>query len=155
MRWRKPKPNIDDTSTKNSLDIELAHDRERGNSNWLINLARVYIFTPHDTRIMRLTQTITLGKGVLASTFSNKSQPFKITPNLRGESPRSTGDTPKPLYKALCNIEKTYSPLIVWRYEHRTEPYILPEPRRNSTKSRRSQSLWTTHPCLPRTRTLD
>jgi hypothetical protein len=45
MRWRKPKPNIDDTSTKNSLDIEPAHDRERGNSNWLINLVRVYFFT--------------------------------------------------------------------------------------------------------------
>jgi hypothetical protein len=50
---------------------------------------------------MLLTQPITLSKGVLASTFPDKSQPLNITPSLRGELPRSTGDTPKPLYKAL------------------------------------------------------
>jgi hypothetical protein len=50
---------------------------------------------------MRLTQPIMLGKGVLASIFSDKSQPLNITPNLSEESPRSTGDTPKPLYKVL------------------------------------------------------
>jgi hypothetical protein len=37
------------TSTKNSLDIELSRNRERGNSNWLFNLTRVYFFT-HTTQ---------------------------------------------------------------------------------------------------------
>ena len=50
---------------------------------------------------MRLTQPITLDKGVLASTIPNKPQPLNITPSLRGESLRSTGDIPKPLYIAL------------------------------------------------------
>jgi hypothetical protein len=49
MRWQEPKPNINETSTKNLLDIELAHNRERGISNWFINLAMVYFFT-HTTQ---------------------------------------------------------------------------------------------------------
>jgi ribonuclease HI len=49
---------------------------------------------------MRLTQPITLDKRVLVSTIPNKLQLLNIMPSLREESPRSTGDTRKPLYIA-------------------------------------------------------
>ena len=98
MPWtiyhHQPKP-----STKSSTDKELAHNRERGNSNWF-KLCKGILLYPHDVRTMRLTQRAKLDKGVLASIVPNKPQPFNITPSLRGESPRSIGDTPKPLYTA-------------------------------------------------------
>ena len=81
------------------MDKELAHNRERGNSN-LFKLYKGVLLYPHDVRTMRLTQWAKLDKGVLASTIPNKAQPLNIMPSLRGESSRSTGDTPRPLYIA-------------------------------------------------------
>ena len=57
-------------STKNSVDKERAHIRERGNSNWFKPCKGVLLY-PHDARTMRLTQPITLDEGVLATTVSN------------------------------------------------------------------------------------
>jgi hypothetical protein len=85
---------------KITLDIELAHDREHAIRIDLITLQGCTSL-PTRCKDHALTQPITLGKGVLVSTFSDKFQSLNITPNLRGELPRSTGDTPKPLYKAL------------------------------------------------------
>jgi len=83
-------------STRKSTNQELTHNRERGNSNWFKPYKGVLLY-PHNARTMRLTQLITLDEGVLATTFSNKAQPLNIRPSLRGESPRSIGDIPKPL----------------------------------------------------------
>ena len=67
------------------FEKELAHNRERSNSNSLKPCKGVLLY-PHDTRTMRLTQPITPGKGVLTSTVPNMARSLNLTPRLRVET---------------------------------------------------------------------
>ena len=75
--WHEPKPTKSKLSTRNSMNQELAHNRERSNLNWLKPYKGVLLY-PHDTRIMQLTQPAKLDKGVLVSTVSNEAQPLRV-----------------------------------------------------------------------------
>jgi len=65
-----------------------------------LNLARVDYFTHTTQEPCGSPNRSRWIRGVLASTVPNKTQPLNTTPNLRRESPRSTGDITKPLYIA-------------------------------------------------------
>jgi len=59
------------------MDKELAHNRERGNSNWFKPCKGV-LLCPHDARTRRFSQPIMLDEGVLATTVPNKAQPLRV-----------------------------------------------------------------------------
>ena len=80
----KPKPTIPKLSMKNSTNQELAHIRERGNSNWL-NPCKGVLLYPHDARTMRLTQPITPGKGYSRQPFPTRLKRWGYAQLARGD----------------------------------------------------------------------